>query len=409
MKASLSRSVAILLIIMTMTAVTGCNQEEVINNSSKIIAEIITNSLEDKETESISHEQIIGEDDPEAIEQHISTTPNSNECWRNGVYEYYFNQLTAEQQAIYNQLYETVASMQNRAIISIDGLAQDELSVIFRSIRYDHPEIYWIQGYNFIQTSEIIELYPKYLVAAEKKSLYDDQLAGWTEKALSNIDLEDMTDYEKEIAIYDYIVKNTNYDLDSDMNQSLISVVQGESVCLGYTKSMKYLCDRIGLECIIIEGTSKEGINHSWNKIIINKNWYNVDSTNSNTAQIFSDNYDMFNITDKLIKNRYTERQISCDCGRINFVYPVADNIKEDYYNRKGLYIDRLEEIESLINNHINEGTITIRLGEQIEIEKIQEYMKDLKIKTNDNNQKEKKCTSFVIMEYIRLLQINWK
>lgn len=52
-------------------SLTGCSQEEVINNSSKFIAELITSNLEsEKDQVNLSEEQI-KEDEPEIIEQHI--------------------------------------------------------------------------------------------------------------------------------------------------------------------------------------------------------------------------------------------------------------------------------------------------------------------------------------------------
>lgn len=390
------------------TLLTGCTQEDIINNGSKLIADLITSTLE-SEKEPITREAYYKEDEPEIIEQYIET----DECWKNGIY-YYFNQLTPEQQTIYNQLYETVETMSESTTLNLEsGMTSEDISIIYRALRYDHPEIYWIQAYKYIVDGNNMYFYPTYLVNTEEKSLYDNQLEDWTDEIIKAVD-KDWSDYEKELALYDFLVENTEYNLSAPLNQSLISAVQGESVCLGYTKAFKYLCDKVGLECIVVEGISKEGVAHSWNKVKIGEDWYNVDATNSSTAQIFSDSYDMFNITDDLINIRYTETLIG-DTGEstgesnIVFGYPIANSIEADYYNMKGLYINSLEEIEDVVNNHINEGTVTIRLGDQCDMkEELQEYMKHIDFKDSQGNAVNMKCLNYVTINYIRLLEINW-
>ena len=180
-----------------------------------------------------------------------------------------------------NQMYETVITMSERTTLSLsDDITQEDISIIYRALRYDHPEIYWIQAYKYIVDGNNMYFYPTYLVNTEEKSLYDNQLEDWTDGIIKAVD-KDWSDYEKELALYDFLVENTEYNLSAPLNQSLISAVQGESVCLGYTKAFKYLCDKVGLECIVVEGISKDGVGHSWNKVNIDGNWYNVDSTNS--------------------------------------------------------------------------------------------------------------------------------
>lgn len=412
MKASMKRLTTLCILgitIISSISLTGCSQEEIINNSSKFITELITSSLENEKDQANLSEEQIKEDEPEIIEQHIET----DECWQNRVYQYYYGKMNAIQKEIYNQMYETVMTMGERTTLSLsDDITQEDISIIYRALRYDHPEIYWIQAYKYIVNGNNMYFYPTYLVNTEEKSLYDKQLEDWTDGIIKAVD-KDWSDYEKELALYDFLVENTEYNLSAPLNQSLISAVQGESVCLGYTKAFKYLCDKVGLECIVVEGISKDGVEHSWNKVNIDGNWYNVDSTNSNTAQMFSDSYDMFNITDELISLRYTETQIGGEStsgeSSIEFEYPIANSIEADYYNMKGLYINSLNEIETVVNNHIKEGTITIRFSPECDMkEELQEYIKHMEFKDSDGKTINIKCLNYVTVEYIRLLEINW-
>lgn len=425
MRTLLKNKIATIFMVgATITTLTGCSQEE----TTELISDLIVSGLEYSLTQQdqtnqtmqiVEEPEITGQSQSEntsttsiSLEENQQSQQDkqSQQSQQAIPCEYYYNQLTDIQKNIYNQLYKTVETLSESTTISLNSITQDEISIIFRALRYDHPEIYWIQAYKYIidEKSDQLYFYPTYLVNAEEKGLYDEQLSEWTERALSTVNSE-MTTYEKEKAIYDFIVDNTEYSLDSELNQSLISVVKGKSVCLGYTKAMKYLCDKVNIPCVVVEGTSKDGIAHSWNKVQINDAWYNVDATNSNTAQMFSNSYDMFNITDELISIQYTEKEQNSESGRITFTYPEANSIEEDYYNEKGLYINSLDQIEQLVSEHITDETITIRLSPECSMgDELKEHIKNLEITDSKGNAINIKCLNYITINYIRLIEINW-
>lgn len=56
-------------------------------------------------------------------------------------------------------------------------------------------------------------------------------------------------------------------------------LVNGAAVCNGFSRSFQYLCQRAGIPCYFIEGTSIRGIPHSWNMVLLDGEWYYVDVT----------------------------------------------------------------------------------------------------------------------------------
>jgi len=100
------------------------------------------------------------------------------------------------------------------------------------------------------------------------------------------------TDFEKALAIHDYIVLNTSYDkenldyairnnnvpLRSDSHTAFGPLVNNLSVCDGYARAYMYLMKELGMECNIVEGKLGE-INHVWNVVKIDGRWFNVDTT----------------------------------------------------------------------------------------------------------------------------------
>lgn len=54
------------------------------------------------------------------------------------------------------------------------------------------------------------------------------------------------------------------------------AMAKGDAVCQGYALAYKYLLGQAGIPCVYI---SSSAMNHAWNGVQINENWYQVDAT----------------------------------------------------------------------------------------------------------------------------------
>ena len=58
---------------------------------------------------------------------------------------------------------------------------------------------------------------------------------------------------------------------------------KGKFVCEGYSKAMKILCGKFGINCALVSGdgmtSASSGGPHMWNYVQIGDKWYAVDST----------------------------------------------------------------------------------------------------------------------------------
>lgn len=115
---------------------------------------------------------------------------------------------------------------------------------------------------------------------------------------LNNIQ-PDMSDYEKEKAIHDYLVNHFSYDQDFDIYTIRGFLQNNEGVCQAYADTFQLLMNLIGIQCITQSGIAN-GVSHAWNIVLLDGEWYNVDVTWDDpisTKDILR--YDYFNITDK--------------------------------------------------------------------------------------------------------------
>lgn len=105
-----------------------------------------------------------------------------------------------------------------------------------------------------------------------------------------------MSDFEKEMQIIQYMVENIEYDYDNYVSGTIPDIsytaegalVKGAAVCDGYAKAFLQMAKACGLEAKYVSGKAgacyeSDGllgnINHAWNKVKLDGQWYHVDVT----------------------------------------------------------------------------------------------------------------------------------
>lgn len=101
---------------------------------------------------------------------------------------------------------------------------------------------------------------------------------------------ENMSDYEKELAIHDWITSEATFDSSVFYRSSADGVEEGsdtpygllidkKAMCHGYSSTFQLFMDMLDIECITVFG--KPGSNdmeHSWNMVRLDGEWYCVDT-----------------------------------------------------------------------------------------------------------------------------------
>ncbi len=105
---------------------------------------------------------------------------------------------------------------------------------------------------------------------------------------------EGMSEWEKALAVHDWMVYNADYDTnlltqlpnykeDPDNDNPYGFLVHRKGICKGYTSTFQLFMDILGVECISVQGEADgagEGWeDHAWNMIRLDGDWYVVDCT----------------------------------------------------------------------------------------------------------------------------------
>lgn len=151
-----------------------------------------------------------------------------------------------------------------------------------------------------------------------------------------------MSDYEKELAIHDYLVTHCKYSSittkspESDIYRAYGALVNGDAVCNGYAEALQLLFTCAGLKSQFVIGTA-DGIDHAWNLVELDGKWYHVDATwNDPTPdQGKKTVHPYFNVTDEIIEQSHEWDKEE---------YPMADDMAYNYYVQNKSYFTNFED-----------------------------------------------------------------
>jgi len=254
------------------------------------------------------------------------------------------------QEALMAFIEENIAQQNTKFSANTVGLPQDVISMsisdYFQDVQNSNTTwgSYSVDGqqYTYIRytvtyslfahVSKAMETGDTNTLTPEEKQVYDKvyQIVG------DNIS-PDMTDYEKELALHDYMVRNITYDesplgqIPWDSHTPYGALVKGVAVCNGYADSFKLLMDAVGIDCDVIygEATSFYGVTltHAWNRVKIDGDYYMVDVTYDDEDIPGYVTYDYFNLTDDMISVDHTPYTADTQCVSEKYNYFVYNNL----------------------------------------------------------------------------------
>ena len=261
---------------------------------------------------------------------------------------YYYRQLDREKRGVYDAM---LAGMEALAPgIRVPRLDGPELSDIYLRLKLDTPLLFYVTGfqYRWMPGADHVELLPEYLFDKGKIRQHRQAVAARLDRLARP--LQGKSDRDKELSIHAFILENVRYDkLKKPYSHEIIGPLgQGVGVCEGIAKSVKVLCDALGVWCVIaICGNNPEkGIKyrHTWNIVRIGGQYYHLDATFDNTLGKHQGNaeapgeirYDYFNLGDKAVFRDH-EPLIAPAPG-----CPDNDHF---YYKEKKLSFTKTEEV----------------------------------------------------------------
>ncbi len=269
---------------------------------------------------------------------------------------YYYNHLTKLQQSAYHAMKTGLQSL--AASFLVPKLSPRELTDIYFLLRLDCPEIFYTTSFKYrsYADSPNVELLPEYLF--DKKKIQDHQKALKSRIEKLARPAAGLSEMDKLLYIHDFICRNVHYDkLKKAYSHEIIGpLTQGVGVCEGIAKSVKVLCDALGIWCIIpiSENNPEKKIKyrHTWNIVRIGGKYYHMDATFDNSLgspeQI---RYDYLLLSDK---------QIFRDHEPIIWNVPACEDGDHFYYREKKLSFTKTEDVRKRAAQAVKKGKTLI-------------------------------------------------
>lgn len=330
-------------------------------NADKEISDDKTSEQNDTLKAHVS--ELLSEDKSEnsaTMEENESNASALDEIKEKG---YCYSQLSEDEKTVYDEIYHAITE---RLEVSVSTLSADLLDKVFNCVLYDHPELFYLDGYQCTTRSRndvtvSLSFCANYIYDEEETKDYQQKLEREIETLLLNAPRQG-SDYDKVKYVFDTIITNTDYVMNCVDNQNILSVfLYHQSVCNGYAKATQLLLDRLGVESVVVNGTA-DGESHAWNLVKADGAWYYLDTTwgdadfkDNRYQEVNPINYDYFMVASQSLNKTHT----------VDRLVPLPDCVAREcnYYVHENLYLNGLdpEQLGEIFTRGYDAGVQTVQ------------------------------------------------
>lgn len=242
----------------------------------------------------------------------VAASVVARENWASYGDDYCYHNLSEADQALYDQMEQLCITYMNtqadakklsvngRTVygigpISYENKTKEQLSSLIYIFVYQNPQYYFLQN-SLYYSDKIVylgvyEAFAKGAARSDVSAKMYNKIDAWVAEVNQK-----SSQYDKEKAAHDIVCDQVIYK-DGTYSQSAYSaVIEGKTVCAGYTKLYSILTNAAGLETVSVTSAT-----HGWNRTKLGDRWYNVDTTWDDRSSGYV--YTYFNKSDATMKS----------------------------------------------------------------------------------------------------------
>lgn len=268
---------------------------------------------------------------------------------------YYLNQLDDRLLENFCAMYRAVSSFETECSFP-QRLSKSELSNLTLLLSYECPELLQFSAATEItffsdNDGNVISVQLPISMTEEEYNAQYKVCSGVAAAVAQKAN--GLSEYEKELIAYNYISANCLYNYDAANASSAYGALgDREAKCDGISLAMKWLCEEMGISCMVMAGNSADNpIGHAWNIIRIDGTYYDLDVTNdTNSPERDYDYYGAFNVSKYWIRSKYTEN-VSFS-GFI--ILPGSESMNMSYHALNGSFVTAGADYEEMLFGRLN-------------------------------------------------------
>lgn len=267
---------------------------------------------------------------------------------------FYYEQLNQRDKKIYKAIYDGI--MNFKEYVEVPGVQLNENNVgwVYHCVLWDNPFIFSVGEYAMWHALNDDKSRIKMTVLCDKHSekVYRKELQDVVNKILASPKLQQMSDFQKEVFVHDFIINNVEYDHTHGNGGARIepytvygALVQKKAVCEGIAKATKLLLNLLDVKCIVVSGKF-DGEGHAWNIVKLDDWEYNLDVTMDMGRVIHKGfmRYNYFNFRDSDINNYEPDN---------NSMIPKCTAIGSNYMIKAGGFVSSYERLKIYIEKSL--------------------------------------------------------
>lgn len=179
----------------------------------------------------------------------------------------------------------------------------------------------------------------------------DKDTLDMAKKVLDEVIEDSMSDYEKEEAVYQWLVANIGHGRGGvisrpGMDRSAFTphdvLLSRSAVCVGYATTFRMFMNMLGMDCHIVHNDY-----HSWDLVELDDEWYHVD--------VYSDAhgvlYGNFNMTDDMARNGHNWDESAL---------PEAKSVKYSPAVQQAVEVDKMTDIPAALKESLDGKSTTL-------------------------------------------------
>ncbi len=275
-----------------------------------------------------------------------------------------YNSLNADEKDLYSRILNAADNFQPTVTFKSE-IPFTSYQKVFGLVYFQEPQLFWLDGtYEIVDgkvSSTTLYFHCNKDEAVKKQAEIDAKvkeiMAAFPKNATTNDKLK---------VFHDYVIKHCSFTKDGTYVQTIYgALVEGKVQCEGYAKVMGYLCDKAGIENMLIVGTNNQKASHAWNLVKVDGDWYNIDLTWDDPANKTDPNYvryTYFNVTDAEILNKTHFQDLTY------FTPPKATATKANYQMTYGYYAKSYDEAMKIIKDDLIKASAEKRGQIQVKV-----------------------------------------
>ena len=281
---------------------------------------------------------------------------------KNNGARYAYSTLTAEEKELYDAIVSGIENLRYK-ICDEDAYTLEEWSKVYGMVYNQEPQLFYMGAK--MKVGKLFYLTKDTAVINEMQQSID----AVADKLIAEANGKSTT-FEKLKVFHDYLVFNSTFELKEegsyDYNASIYNAfgsgeAQGNIQCAGYAKAIQYLCDKSGIDCMVVTGETSTGQTHAWNVVDVDGVWYNLDATWDDpiltTANYKNIRYNYFLVPDRYIHDithmHVSQKKTSSGGYLTYFTPPACTETAQNYFVKNGLVYNDYESADAAIKAEI--------------------------------------------------------